>query len=146
MELSEGIGIENSKELLINELEYISEAMPFGDTWQNMFPAMSVLYQLFYMFSGKCDFDKNLNDFAVFCWYKGCWPDQMLWRIADKWLYMLRAANDAAIVWYEGIPQEHQTEESVAKWMDLTEETGRAAAEIFQDLTGFVHIKNEERV
>ena len=55
----------------------------------------------------------------------------MLYRLADTWLYILRSANDAAIVWYEGIPEEHQTEESVAKWMDLTEETGRAAAQIF---------------
>ena len=70
----------------------------------------------------------------------------MLYRLADTWLYILRSANDAAIVWYEGIPNEHQTEESVAKWMDLTEETGRAAAQIFQDTTGFVPIKNEERV
>ena len=57
------------------------------------------------MITSSCNIDKALNDYMLFCWYKGCWPDQVWFQIKDKWLYMLRAANDAGIVWMEGVPE-----------------------------------------
>lgn len=58
-----------------NELEYLSTASPFGEAWLNVFPGTSMVFQFYYMITGKCNLDTNLNDFAVYCWYKGCWPD-----------------------------------------------------------------------
>ena len=56
------------------------------------------------MLTNDCDIDHIVNDYMVYCWYRGCWPEQMLAQVENKFLYILRAINDAAIVWYEGIP------------------------------------------
>ena len=128
-----------------NELEYLSTASPFGEAWLNVFPGTSMVFQFYYMMTGKCNIDTNLNDFAVYCWYKGCWPDQMGYRLEDTWLYILRSMNEAAIVWYEGVPDNHDDEESVKTWINLTEESGIAAAQIFIDVFGFRLLKKEER-
>lgn len=52
----------------------------------------------------------------------------MGYRLEDTWLYILRSMNEAAIVWYEGVPDNHDDEESVKTWINLTEESGIAAA------------------
>ena len=92
------------------------------------------------MFTGKCNIDNNLNDVAIYCWYRGCWPEQFGHRLARRWLYILRSMNDAAIVWHEGVPTGHEDETTVQRWIMLAEESGKAAVDIFQDATGFVYI------
>jgi hypothetical protein len=57
----------------------------------------------------------------------------------------LRSINDAAIVWYEGIPEGQVTEEDLTKWNELGEQTGLTTAEILQDITGFYVVPDDER-
>ena len=65
----------------------------------------------------------------VFCWYKGCWPRQILSKSLNKILYVLRALNDAAIVWYEGIPEEEAAhDQDIEEWAKLSEQTGLTLA------------------
>ena len=64
----------------------------------------------------------------------------MLLSSGNKMLYVLRAVNDAAIVWYEGIPEGERTEEVIEQWAHLAEQTGVTMAEILQDITGFYPI------
>jgi hypothetical protein len=70
----------------------------------------------------------------------------MLLSSGNKILYVLRAVNDAAIVWYEGIPEGERTEEKILQWGHLSEQTGVTMAEIMQDITGFYPIPKAERV
>ena len=64
-------------------------------------------------------------------------------------MYILRAVNDAGIVWKEGIaemrkhpelPYESESEQ-LAK---LSAQTGQTLAEILQDITGFYPITEQE--
>ena len=83
----------------------------------------------------------------VFCWYTGCWPRQMLTQSLSKVLYVARAVNDAAIVWYEGIPEEESAGgQDVAEWAVLSEQTGLTLAQVIKDLTDFSPIPKELRV
>ena len=63
----------------------------------------------------------------------------------SKILYVMRAINDAAIIWYEGIPDGRISEEDLTSWDKLSESTGITVAQILQDVTGFFPIPNEER-
>ena len=60
-------------------------------------------------------------------------------------MYMLRDINDAAIVWYEGIPETYKTNEDIEKWVTLSETTGKSAAQIFKDLTGFFYLSKDKQ-
>jgi hypothetical protein len=51
--------------------------------------------------------------------------------------------NDAAIVWYEGVPDEYESDKDIETWIVLSETTGRTSAEIFIDLTGFVPVPKD---
>lgn len=62
-------------------------------------------YMLLYMVINECDIARLFNDYSSFCWYKGCWPQQFLYKMLDNFLYILRAINDAAIVWKEGLDE-----------------------------------------
>ena len=127
----------------VNEYAYLVNENPFGDFFQNLMPELSLTYQLYYMLTTECNIDKTMNDYMLFCWYRGCWPDQLLQGLEDKWLYVLRNVNDAGIVWYEGIPEGTVNEEDTAKWIELSEQTGQNAAGIFMDLTGFYPIPKD---
>lgn len=98
------------------------------------------------MATNKCSINEVINDYMVFCWYRGCWPQQFLTKLEYKWLYILRAINDAAIVWYEGIGEIEDPEESSKAWVRLSLVTGKSVAVIIQDLTGFKPISREEMV
>jgi hypothetical protein len=112
----------------LNEYEYLFEADPFNNIWQNVFPEISLTYQFLYMFNNQCDIDETINDFMVFCWYRGCWPKQILLSSGNKILYVLRAINDAAIIWYEGVPEGKMSDEDIQKWEKLSESTGTTLA------------------
>jgi hypothetical protein len=40
----------------------------------------------------------------------------------------MKAINDAAIVWWEGIPETEEGEEDRKQWMKLSEQTGDTTA------------------
>jgi hypothetical protein len=63
----------------------------------------------------------------------------------SKILYVMRAINDAAIIWYEGIPDGKMSQEDLKSWDKLAESTGLTVAQILQDLTGFYRIKDDEK-
>jgi hypothetical protein len=113
----------------VNEYEYLFKEDPFGNVMLNMFPELSLTYQFYYMWNNQCNVDETINDFMVFCWYKGCWPKQILFTSGTKILYVMRAINDALIIWYEGVPEDHE-ESNMDRWITLSEATGRTAAEI----------------
>ena len=131
----------------LNEYEYLWQENPFGDFFQNVFPEISLTYQFYYMITNDCDVDKIVNDYMVFCWYRGCWPEQMLSQVENKFLYILRAVNDAAIVWYEGVPANKQnlTDAETKQWINLAEQTGQTTSNIFKDLTGFYPVPKDQR-
>ena len=128
----------------INEFEHILKANPFGDVINNILPAMSLVYQVYFMFTTKCGLNEAINDFMLYCWYRGCVPMQYWEHIKKNFLYILRNINDAGIVWYEGVPEDIDSEKDIETWINLSETTGRTSAEIFIDLTGFKPLKKEE--
>jgi hypothetical protein len=129
----------------VNEYEYLFEADPFGNIFENVMPEVSLTFQFIYMFNTQCGVDETVNDFMVFCWYRGCWPRQIMLQSGSKILYVMRAINDAAIIWYEGIPDGKMSQEDLKSWDKLAESTGLTVAQILQDLTGFYRIKDDEK-
>ena len=67
---------------------------------------IAIIYQLFYMWSDKCKIDSTINDLHVFCWNYGCTANEMWEHTELNFLYMTRAMIDAAIVWFEGVPED----------------------------------------
>ena len=64
-------------------------------------------------------------------------------------MYILRAVNDAGIVWKEGIAEmrkhpERPYEEEGEELAKLSAQTGQTLAEILQDITGFYPITEQE--
>jgi hypothetical protein len=69
-----------------------------------------------------------------------------MWEHIEKnFLYILRNINDAAIVWYTGVPQKFESDEDIETWVTLSETTGRSTAQIFKDLTGFFPIAKDQQ-
>lgn len=114
-----------------NEYAYLLQENPFGNFVDNLFPEISLTYQFIYMFGTSCGMNEITNDFMVYCWYKGCWPQQMLADVKTNVLYILRDINDAAIIWWEGVP-EVKDDETIEEWMKLGEENGKTTANIFK--------------
>lgn len=126
----------------LNQYAYLWYKNPFGNFYQNMLPEYILLYQFFYMIFTICEIDYTINEFMVFCWYRGCWPQQWFEAAEGKGLYVLRAVNEAAIVWWEGSPNEKSTpEDAQKKYNSLAEQTGQSLAQIIQDITGFTKIE-----
>jgi len=119
----------------LNEYSYTFTNNPFGNVFDNAFPELYLTYMFFYMLTNTCGLDHTFNDFSTYCWYRGCWPMQFLYKSGDRFLYILRALNDAAIVWREGIAEANDP--SIAldakqeKWAKLSAQTGTTLAEIF---------------
>ena len=53
-----------------------------------------------------------------------------------NFLYMTRALIDAMIVWYEGVPEDHEVQ-SDDQWHHLARQTGETVAEIIKEATNF---------
>ena len=123
----------------INEFKYITDTKPFGDHEEasQILPLISIIYQTYYMITTKCGIAEAFNDYMLFCWYKGCLLSSLLNHLEKEYLYILRDINDAAIVWYEGVPEEYNSEKDIEQWITISETSGRSAAKIFKDLTGF---------
>jgi len=127
----------------INEIKFIVDTNPFGEPINNGMPVLSLVYQIYYMLTTKCGMLTCMNDFMMFCWYRGCQPIQVWEHIEAKFLYVLRNINDAAIVWYTRVPESYESDDDIETWVTLAETTGQAAAHIFIDLTGFFPITKE---
>ena len=56
----------------INQFVYIWTEKPFGPIWSNILPMMSLIYQGYHMITNKCGVNTAINDFSLFCWYRGC--------------------------------------------------------------------------
>lgn len=81
----------------------------------------------------------------LYCWYKGCVLEQYWEHLKHRFLYMLRDINDAAIVWYEGIPEDYEEEKDIEQWINLSETTGHTVSSLFIDLTGFKPVPKDEQ-
>lgn len=80
-------------------------AMVQSDPWKHWMLEVSIIYQLYFMWSDQCQIDRTVNDLYIYMWNYGFEP-VMLWEnFLENILYMTRAVIDAAIVWYEGIPE-----------------------------------------
>ena len=115
----------------LNQLAVMWHADPIA----NLIPEFAIVYQLYYMLSDKCQIDKVINDFFLFCWNKGCYPDEIGANAESNYLYMTRSLIDASIVWMEGVPQ--STGEGHDQWRKLSHQTGETVAEIFKKFTMF---------
>ena len=104
--------------------------------WESWMQMVGVFYQLYYMGSEKCTIDKTLNDVYLYCWNKGCRLDELWGHTESNFLYMTRAIIDAAIVWYEGIPENEGTD--LEQWHRLASQTGESVAEIIKQFIDFV--------
>ena len=98
------------------------------------------------MFTTYCNLDDYVEDYMLYCWYRGCWPEQVWNQVKGKFLYILRAINDAGIVYYEGVPASNESEQDMEKWINLSESTGQTFASIFKDLTGFYPIPKDQQI
>jgi hypothetical protein len=88
------------------------------------------------MWGEKCTIDRAANDLYLFCWNNGCRFEDILFNTEANVLYMTRAMIDAAIVWYEGIPENRHTD--IPKWFRLSQQTGETVAEIIKEMTDFI--------
>ena len=109
--------------------------MTMSDPWKHIILEAAIIYQLYFMLSDKCSFDKTINDFYIYCWNHGCRLDEIGNNAENNFLYMTRSLIDAAIVWYEGVPETH--EDKKEQWAALSRQTGETFAEIIKEFTGF---------
>ena len=93
-------------------------AMAQSDWAKHWVLETAILYQLYYMYSNKCKIDETINDVYVYCWNNGCNGAELLQHAELNFLYMTRALIDAAIVWFEGIPADKET--NLEQWKNLS--------------------------
>ena len=65
------------------------------------------------MWTEKCKIDATINDVYIFFWNTGFDPMDLLWNTEANFLYMTKAIIQAAIVWWDGVPDsfEHDFEQ-----------------------------------
>jgi hypothetical protein len=78
-------------------------AMAKDNFFYNIIPAMSIIYQLFFMLVQQCHIDNTINDLLIFCWNTSCFDDlEALWEnFYMHVFYMTRTLNDLVIVIFE---------------------------------------------
>ena len=116
----------------INEFAAMVQSESPWESWMQM---IGVIYQLYYMGSEKCTIDKTLNDVYLYCWNDGCRLDELWGHTEKNFLYMTRAIIDAAIVWYEGIPESEESD--LDQWHRLARQTGESVSEIIKQFINF---------
>ena len=93
-------------------------AMIKSDPLAHWMLELSVIYQIYFMWSDQCGIDRIVNDLYIYMWNFGFEP-VMLWEnFEGNVLYMTRALIDAAIVWYEGVPE--SMDEDLPQWHALS--------------------------
>jgi hypothetical protein len=110
-------------------------AMVKSDPWKHFMLEAAIIYQLYFMWSDKCQVDMTVNAVYVYMWNYGFEPVMIWENFLENALYMTRAIIDAAIVWYEGVPE--STEENLEQWHNLSRQTGESASEIVKEFIGF---------
>ena len=138
-----------------NEYAYTFQYDPFGNFIDNVFPEIYLSYMLFYMGTTECGLTHTFNDFSTYCWYRGCWPMQFIYKMGEgrkvgyKILLIIRAINDVAIAWKVGIEEitakpdaSHEWQRD--EWSKLASATGMSIADIFQDVTDFYPLTEQE--
>ena len=93
-------------------------AMFQSDPGAHWIQILSLFYQIYYMWGEKCKIDHTLADLYVYCWNEGCQLGEMWENTEANFLYMTRAIIDAAIVWYEGIPESEEVDQE--QWHNLS--------------------------
>jgi len=78
----------------------------------------------------------TINDVYIFMWNFGFEPIMIYENFLENVLYMTRALIDAAIVWYEGVPESIEVNHD--QWHALSRQTGESSAEIVKEFIGFV--------
>ena len=111
-------------------------AMIKSDPWKHWMLEAAIIYQLYYMWSDKCKIDMTINDVYIFMWNFGFEPIMIYENFLENVLYMTRALIDAAIVWYEGVPESIEVNHD--QWHALSRQTGESSAEIVKEFIGFV--------
>lgn len=96
------------------------------------------------MIFNTCRLDNTVQEFMVFCWYRGCWPRETLLNSQDKWLYILRDLNDEGITWSDAYKKDEDGKLTEDKWSRLAQGTGKAMAEMFKDITEFEPIPQDQ--
>jgi len=43
--------------------------------WWHIPYMIAIIYQMYFMIGDKCKIDNTVNDFFLYCWNKGCWPE-----------------------------------------------------------------------
>jgi hypothetical protein len=110
-------------------------AMIKSDPWKHWMLELAIIYQLYFMWSDKCKIDMTVNDVYIFMWNYGFEPIMIYENFLENVLYMTRALIDAAIVWYEGVPE--SIDENQEQWHSLSRQTGESSAEIVKEFIGF---------
>jgi hypothetical protein len=110
-------------------------AMVTSDWTRHWVLECAIIYQLYYMWSDKCTIDSTINDLYNFCFVYGCTASSFWENSKLNILYMNAAVIDAAIVWFEGVPENKQMEKG--KWVTLSRQTGETFAEIVKEITNF---------
>lgn len=110
-------------------------AMAISDWKKHWVLEVAIMYQLYYMWSDKCTIDNVINDVYNFCWNNGCTASSFWENSQLNFLYMTRAVLDAAIVWFEGVPDDKFLEQE--KWFTLSRQMGETFAEIVKEITNF---------
>jgi hypothetical protein len=96
---------------------------------------VGIIYQIYYMFSDKCRIDQTFNDVFIYMWNNEFEPTMLWHNFLNNFLYMTRALIDAAIVWWEGVPD--SITEDYEQWHALSRQTGESSAEIVKEFIGF---------
>ena len=111
-------------------------AMIKSDPWKHWMLELAIIYQLYFMVSDICRIDQTINDLYIYMWNYGFEPVMLYENLLDNILYMTRALIDAAIVWYEGVPD--SIDDNLEQWHTLSRQTGESSAEIIKEFLGFV--------
>ena len=89
-----------------------------SDPWAHWIIELSIIYQIYFMLTDQCGIDMLVNDMYIFMWNYRFEPMMLYENLLNNVLYMTRALIDAAIVWYEGVPE--SMEEDLDQWHALS--------------------------
>ena len=137
-------GVYMDSSIVLNEAcfgtDYVTKANEIYAMWldnpiRNFIPMVALIYQFLYMLGDQCSFDKVLNDFAVFCWNQGCYPQELIVNGEMNIFFMIRSLIDAGIVYQEGVPE--STAVNLEQWMNLSRQAGETFAQIIKEFTDF---------
>ena len=93
-------------------------AMIKSDWWKHIVLEVAIIYQLYFMGADLCGVDNLINALYIYMWNYGFEPIMLYENLLDNFLYMTRALIDAAIVWWEGVPESR--DDDLEQWHALS--------------------------